>query len=63
MRELRQVIARRHFRNYAAEFFVFGNLRRHFARQHFTVVQNRDSSLVAGGFDCENCHKKKMTNE
>jgi hypothetical protein len=63
MRQPRQVIARRHFRNYAAEFFVVGNLRRHFARQHLTVAQNRYSSLVAGRFDCENCHEEKMAND
>ena len=47
MREPRQVISRRYFRNNPAEFFVFGNLRRHFARQQVRADLRLRSRRIA----------------
>ena len=43
-----------HFRNYAAEFLVFGNLGRNLAGQQFAIAQNRYGSFVTGSFEREN---------
>ena len=61
-RQLREMISRCDFRHDPAEFFVLGNLRRHFAGEQvrtglaFAATQNRDCSFVAGCFNCENRH-------
>ncbi len=61
-RQLREMISRRDFRHDPAEFFVLGDLRRHFAGEHVrtglavAAAQNRDCGFVAGCFNCENCH-------
>ena len=47
---MHEVIARRNFRNNAAESFVLGDLRSDFARQQFVSAQNRHSGFVTRRF-------------
>ena len=62
-RQLRDMIAGRNFRHYAAEFFMVRNLRGHFAGEQLraalavSAAQDRHRGLVTRGFDRENCHK------
>src|SRR5213076_2074505 len=58
-RQLREMISRCDFRHDPAEFFVLGNLRRHFAGEQVrtglavAAPQNRDCGFVAGCFNRE----------
>jgi hypothetical protein len=48
-----EVIARCNFRNYAAEFLVFGNLRCNLAGQKLAIAQKRDCRFVTGSFESQ----------
>ncbi len=60
---MHEVIARRNFRNNAAEFLVFGDLRSNFARQQLRAAQNRHSGFVTRRFQGEDCFHERTVGQ